>query len=518
MSRKIVNPRGHAWVNARRAVQYLSLIAFLSLFLMTRQGGWDGATVNLPLRLDPLAMLAHSLAGRTLLSGATLALLTILLTLIAGRAWCGWLCPLGTILDLFPLKGLRGKRRPPAESWRKLKYLLLVAILTLAFFGNLTLLAFDPLTLLLRSLTTAIWPALDRAVSLLEQGMVRLPFLVRPVLWFDSHLRPSLLPSAPAFFKDALLFGGLFVAIIALNGLAERFWCRYLCPLGGLLGWLSKIALFRRTLKGECPGCVLCSTACPTGTIDPARNYASDPSECTLCLACLESCPRGQTTFTARWPQPQWNTYDPGRRAFLTTVGVSAAALALGKSGLLAKRASPFLLRPPGTPLVNDDLLALTRCIRCGECVRVCPTNALQPAVLEAGLEGFGSPVLIPRLGYCDYECNACGQVCPTQAIPPLPLAEKKRQVIGKAYIDEQRCLAWADGIACTICVEMCPQKAIHLPGHGNGGRGRGREQNAAGPVVRREACIGCGLCEYKCPVSGEAAIRVYASDVALSF
>jgi len=104
MSRKIVNPRGHAWVNARRAVQYLSLIAFLSLFLMTRQGGWNGATVNLPLRLDPLAMLAHSLAGRTLLSGATLALLTILLTLIAGRAWCGWLCPLGTILDLFPLK------------------------------------------------------------------------------------------------------------------------------------------------------------------------------------------------------------------------------------------------------------------------------------------------------------------------------------------------------------------------------------------------------------------------------
>ncbi len=525
MARKFTHPVGHTWVRVRKAVQYLSLALFLLLFWMARPGGWAGNVVNLPMRLDPLLMLAGSLAGRVFLASSALAVGTILLTLVFGRAWCGWLCPLGTILDIFSLRRLRGKRQPPAETWRKVKYLLLIAILTLALFGNLTLLALDPLTLLQRSLTTAIWPLLDRAVTLLEQGLVRLPFLAASIVALDNRLRPWLLPSAPAFFQNAFLFGGLFAVVVALNLWAERFWCRYLCPLGGLLGWLSKVALFRRTLKGECPGCVLCSAACPTGTIDPARNYASDPSECTMCLACLESCPRGQTTFPARLPQPQWRPYDPGRRAFLTTVGVSAAALGLAKSGLLAKRSTPFLLRPPGAPLVNRDLISLTRCIRCGACVRVCPTNALQPAVFEAGLEGFGSPVLIPRLGYCDYECNACGQVCPTQAIPPLTLAEKKQQVIGRAYIDEQRCLAWADGIACTICVEMCPQKAITLGGNaGRGGRGWGRQGGAGqgraveGPLVHRARCIGCGLCEYKCPVSGEAAIRVYTADVALIF
>lgn len=527
MKRKILNPHGRILVNVRRIVQYVSLALFLLLFVRTQQGEWPGAVVNIPFRLNPLTMLAHTLAERAVLAGAALSLILILLTLLFGRAWCGWLCPLGTILDTFSMKGLRGNRHPPTESWRKVKYILLIALLTMALLGNLTLLAFDPLTLLFRSLTIAIWPVLDRVVMTIEQGLARLPSLAGAVMAFDSRIRPWLLPSAPVFFKDAFLFGGLFLAVLALNLPAERFWCRYLCPLGGLLGWLSKIALFRRTLKGECPGCVRCSAVCPTGTIDPAKNYASDPAECTMCLACLESCPRGQTTFPASWPQPRWNTYDPGRRAFLATVGLSAATLALAKSGLLAKRQAPFLLRPPGTPLVNRDLIALTRCIRCGECVRVCPTSALQPAAFEAGLEGFGSPVLVPRLGYCDDECNACGQVCPTQAIPPLTLAEKKQQVIGKAYLDEQRCLAWADGIACTICAEMCPKKAITLRGNGDRGsrkrgqgqqRGYGNGRNAAVPVVQREACIGCGLCEYKCPVSGEAAIRVYSYGAALNF
>jgi NAD-dependent dihydropyrimidine dehydrogenase PreA subunit len=150
--------------------------------------------------------------------------------------------------------------------------------------------------------------------------------------------------------------------------------------------------------------------------------------------------------------------------------------------------------------------------------MRACPTNAIQPGVIEAGLEGFGAPLIIPRLGYCDFACNACGQVCPTQAIPPLDLEEKRLRVIGKAYIDENRCLPWADQKECFVCEEMCPlpQKAIELREQGeNAGQDRqeGNGPSAGGirlPRVNRELCTGCGVCEYQCPVNGESAIRVY--------
>ncbi|MBC7224251.1 MAG: 4Fe-4S dicluster domain-containing protein, partial [Anaerolineae bacterium] len=132
-------------------------------------------------------------------------------------------------------------------------------------------------------------------------------------------------------------------------------------------------------------------------------------------------------------------------------------------------------------------------------------------ALAEAGLEGLWTPVLVPRLGYCDYSCHACGQVCPVGAIPPLSLEAKRQQLIGLAYIDTNRCIPWADGRPCIVCEEMCPvpEKAIWLE--------EVEVQDAAGQVVRvqrphvhRDLCIGCGICEYKCPVAGEAAIRVY--------
>ena len=519
---KPINPAGRLWVTARKVTQYTLLAVFCLLFLMSkRDGGWSGNVVNIPMRLDPLTILAHLISSRTLLAGSALALITLGLTLVFGRAWCGWICPLGTALDLFPLDKVRGKRPPPAEGWRKVKYLLLLATLTAALLGNLTLLVFDPLTIVFRTLTTAIWPVVDRVIMALEKLLFRVPFLSGPVASFDTFVRPNLLPASPAFFRDALLFGMLFLAIISLNAFAERFWCRYLCPLGGLLGWISKIALFRRSVGEECPGCVLCTDHCPTGTIDPAKNYASDPAECTMCLDCLETCPRSKIAFTAGLPKPEWQTYDPGRREFLMVVGASAAAIALSKVGMLARREPPHLIRPPGMREANPDILAVTKCIRCSECMRVCPTQAIQPSVLEAGAEGFGVPIIIPRLGYCDYSCNACGQVCPTQAIPPLSLDEKRQRVIGQAYIDQNRCIAWADRTNCFVCEEMCPlpEKAIVLTDEaGNVLTGEGGLETSEGagtsairlPRVNRELCIGCGICEYKCPVNGESAIRVY--------
>ena len=499
------------WVTARKIVQYLALVVFIVLFISSRQGGWAGDLINIPMRLDPLLALSHLLASRTFLAGSALAFIIIFVTLLFGRAWCGWMCPLGTTLDLISLHRLRSRQPVPSESWRKVKYMLLLVIVAAALFGNLTLLFLDPMTIFLRTLTVSLWPAANQVISTLEALLYPVPVLAGPISSFDAWLRPAIMPLEPAYYRDSVLIAAFFLGVITLDLLASRFWCRYLCPLGGLLGLLSKLALFRRRLKQECKGCTLCTELCPTGTIDPVKGYASDPGECTMCLDCLETCPRDLTTFSPQFSFAEWNDYDPGRRGALLAIGTAVAGIALYRSDLFARRESPTLLRPPGVLDVNPDPIALTQCTRCSECMRVCPTNGLQPAVLDAGVEGVGSPVLIPRLGYCDYSCNACGQACPVQAIPPLSLDRKRLQVIGKAYIDENRCIAWSDHVPCIVCEEMCPlsQKAIQLEDAEVWGPD-GTQVQLQLPHVLRDLCIGCGICEYQCPVNSEAAIRVY--------
>ncbi len=506
-------------MRARKIVQTLSLVIFILLFLMAQRGGLAPSLANSVMRIDPLLMLANLLASRTLLAGASLALITLIATLVFGRAWCGWVCPLGTTLDLVSLQRVGGKRQPPSEGWRRIKYVLLIAILTAALFGNLTLLALDPLTLLFRSFTTAVLPAIDQIVLTGEQALFQVPGMGEAVTALDGWLRPAFLPPAPLYFQGALIFAGMFAAVIGLNYFAPRFWCRYLCPLGGMLGLVSRPALFRRQVTGACKGCTLCTGLCPTGTIDPDRNYASDPAECTMCMECLAPCPRGLIRFSPGLSPAGGQSYDPNRRQALITIGMTAVTLGLLRSDRLAKREPPFLIRPPGVREVNEDVLSLSKCLRCAECIRTCPTNAIQPAAFEAGLQGFGTPLIVPRLGYCDFSCNACGQICPVEAIPPLSLEEKQQQVIGKAYIDESRCIPWSDHQECIVCEEMCPlaEKAIQL---------EESEVWAANltmvkvklPHVLRELCIGCGICEYKCPLNGEAAIRVFGPQVPMPF
>jgi formate hydrogenlyase subunit 6/NADH:ubiquinone oxidoreductase subunit I len=144
--------------------------------------------------------------------------------------------------------------------------------------------------------------------------------------------------------------------------------------------------------------------------------------------------------------------------------------------------------------------------------MKVCPTNVLQPAVFQAGTEGVFTPRMDFQSGQCEWSCNECGKVCPTGAIEPLTLPVKRRTVIGRAYIDENRCIPYADGLTCLVCQELCPvaPKAIEIdavaittPGGAKAMLGR--------PKVVAERCIGCGVCEHVCPVPHESAIAVYA-------
>jgi MauM/NapG family ferredoxin protein len=516
------------WRTVRGAVQASALAVFLFLFVRTAAGGVPPQAAGLFLRLDPLAMLAGSLAAKTFIAGAALALLTLFLTVLFGRVWCGWICPLGTALDLFHPRRWKNKQPVLSESSRGIKHFLLILILVSALFGSLWLMFLDPLTIMVRSLTEAAYPALDRIVLAVEAALYGVPALREPVSALDRILRPALLPPDPAFTAGGLLIAAFFAGIVALNALAPRFWCRYLCPLGSLLGWISKIAVFRREIApSACTDCGACARVCPTGTIHPERGNASDPAECTMCLECVAACPRAGQSFPAHLGSAFWNSHDPGRGQApgaitrgqapgaitrgqapgaitrgqaLAAIGAAIGGVALLRTDQYLRRDLPHLLRPPGA--AENDLLS--KCIRCGECVRVCPTGVLHPAVTEAGVEGFWTPVLIPRAGFCQYSCNACGRVCPVEAIPNLSLEEKHQRVIGAAYVDKNRCIAWSDHEECLVCEEMCPlpEKAITVDYS---------EFAGGAPVVDRTRCIGCGTCEYKCPVNGEAAIRVYA-------
>ncbi len=210
-------------------------------------------------------------------------------------------------------------------------------------------------------------------------------------------------------------------------------------------------------------------------------------------LWCSKVCPMGALQSLMRSLNPTRRVrFDASKRQFLIGMGVGlCAAFVLKKIGL--RRYDPRLLRPPGA-LPEEEFTS--RCVRCGECMKVCVNRCLLPCFLEAGFEGFWTPRLIPRKAPCVL-CMLCGEVCPTQAIEPL---KEVRQVrIGVAKVDEDRCIAWTEGKLCLVCQEYCPTSAI-------------LSDTMNRPSVTRDVCVGCGQCERNCPVDGEAAIIVTKS------
>lgn len=494
----------------RAARPWVQLAAFLLfLFLLAGAGRTQPLPADLFFRLDPLAGLANMIAARqvvaTLLAGGLVALAA---ALVAGRVWCGWLCPLGTLLDWVPARRARPREQDLAPRWRQIKYFLLVAIILAALLGNLTFLVLDPITLIYRTAAVAAWPALNALITGAEFALYKLPFLRGPVDAFEAAFRSNILPQAQPLYGLSVLLTLVFAGILALNAVRDRFWCRYLCPLGGLLGLVSKVAWLRRRVGDQCIDCLRCARACPTGTIDAARHFESDPSECIMCLECVPVCSRADQHFTPHYRPGAWRPYDPTRRQFLASTGAAVLAVGLFAAEPVAGRRQTAAVRPPGA----QNPAFLSQCIRCGICLKVCPTSGLQPSLSETGLAGLWTPVLYSRLGYCDYSCNACGQACPTGAIPRLTLEEKRLAVIGHAYVDRSRCLPWADGRSCIVCEEMCPlpEKAIRLE-ETEVWTGEGQTVTVKRPHVNHDLCIGCGICENRCPLQGDAAIRILA-------
>lgn len=498
---------GTQWQRARRVTQVAATVLFFLLAALTYRGAEWLVPTDLFFRLDPLVALGASLAARTVLTTLLLSLGMLAVGLVFGRAWCGWLCPLGALLDwITPRAPHPGERHP---AWRHAKYALLVVILAAALLGNLTFLILDPLTLLNRTFGVAFVPAFNVVLAQAEALLYPIPPLRPAIDAFENTARGTVLPAQQTFYELGAWFGLLLAGIVALNWVAPRFWCRYVCPLGAGYALAARVAWVKPQAAGDCNHCALCMRVCPTGAIAVRKDGLHvDPAECVLCMNCVAACPQEVVRFQrgsspAAAPAPALT-----RREALGSLAFGLATVALFQAAPAARRTDAHLIRPPGAQ--SDEFLS--RCIRCGECVRVCPTGGLQATVAEAGLVGMWTPNLIPRLGYCDYSCNACGQVCPTGAIPLLSLAQKRETTIGTAYIDTNRCLPYASSTPCIVCEEMCPlsPKAISLD-RVEVVKPDGASVTLQRPRVDHTRCIGCGICEFQCPLTGPAAIRIYA-------
>ncbi len=493
----------------RRIVQVVCFALFIYFLFATLQQRAAPALVDIFSRLNPLSAISSMLASRAWIPRLGLALITLGLTVLIGRVWCGWICPMGSLLEWVRFRRAGKRSAALSPRLRLIKYLLLLAILFAALFGNLTLLIFDPLALLTHSMTTTLIPALTAGVNTIEQTLYPIGFM-RPVIdGIERALRGTLLPVHQPVYAQNILIGLIFLVVLMLNLLADRFWCRYLCPLGGLLGLLSKIAILRPLIGDGCTRCGACGRACRPGAIErQGEAYEIVPSECTVCLDCLAGCPNKSIRFRAGLKPDVARPFDPSRRQALGALAGAAAGVLLLQTDLRSRQKNPALIRPPGA---QDEDTFLSTCLRCTQCMKICPMTALQPALGQAGIEGFWTPVLTPRVGYCDYGCNACGRVCPSGAIPLLALEEKRQRVIGKAVVNRNRCLPWASNQPCIVCEEMCPTptKSIRLE-EVTVVNAQGETITVQRPYVVRELCIGCGICENRCPLEGEAAIRVY--------
>ncbi len=539
-ARKVI--RALVW--ARRAAQAGFLGLFLLLLFQTAFRGTFAAGSDTPVRLpwpvegflltDPFVAAMTLLSTHTIYRGLAWSLGIVVLTLVFGRVFCGWICPFGTLHHffawIFPSRYVRGKHRVEAnhtKKWQAAKYYLMVAFLAAAVAGSAIGGLLDPICVAVRAIGLGVLPALQylgvrgaglaadtnaRALQTASDGSQ--DFLARTV-WTGSQV----------YFHQTWFIAFLFIAILFMNRFIPRFWCRALCPLGAFLGVLSRFALFGMEKDhAKCTDCNLCLVHCQ-GADSPQGGVKHRQDECHMCFNCEAACPEDVIKFRFL-PNRRGTTAVPDleRRTVLASAAAGVVAIpGLRIAGWPDRGYSEKVIRPPGAVEERDFL---ERCIRCAECMKVCPNNALHPAFFEAGLEGLWTPILIPRIGYCEFSCVLCGQVCPTGAIQKITEKQKmgidqKPISIGTAMYDLGRCLPWAMSTPCIVCEEFCPTspkaiwaEEVEVPkreGHydAKGEQPKMLTVKLKRPHVDPNLCIGCGACEKVCPIVDKPAVYV---------
>ncbi len=437
------------------------------------------------LAIDPLVSLSTAIAGRTWVWSLAFAGVMLGIGFLVPRGFCGYICPLGTLIDLFDwIVGKRVTRfRVKGDGWWiRLKWYALAGTIVASMAGVLVSGFVAAIPVVTRGLQFTLGP--------LQTGLTR--------GWYQ-------VPPMNAGHVVSLV---LFVAVLAMGLWRPRFWCRYVCPSGAMFSAMNALRATERKVETSCIDCGKCVEVCPFDAIKP--DFTTRTLECTLCQTCGGVCPTKAIKFVDRWDGSALKLATTGpelpvtRRGFLSAVAAGLTFAAAAKEAWGARLWKPAVtpLRPPGS-VPEKQFLEL--CIRCGECFRACPNDVLQPQGFAQGIEGLWTPVAQPNWSGCDPNCNNCGQVCPTGAIRPLTLLEKSSAHMGLAMVNKKTCLPWAGREACRMCVDECNAagyKAIEFRRVGVEVDEEGQPIEGSGfsaPVVLPDLCVGCGLCQTRC-------------------
>ena len=460
-------------------IRRFSQIFFLSLFIYIL---WLTTNTASFFKMDPLVSILNPFS-----------LMMLILTFIVGRFFCGWICPLGSIIDIC---GIKSKNRN--LNFRQIKYYILGLIVVSGFLGIQIVWVFDPIVTTARFISLNFIPSFTLVLDEVLIFLIKSFNFYTPLYDFYRSLKSSILGVKIFYFPHSSITLSFFIIICGLAFITKRFWCRAICPLGAIYSLIAKVSLLRRRVD-KCVNCMKCKINCRMSAINEDMSYRK--GECILCMDCIYDCPVRGTKFT--WPMKKQKASAKdsiSRKDFLFLLASSFLLLGFkSKDGGWAKKK---LIRPPGVVSEHDFL---NKCIRCGNCMRACPTNGLQPAIFESGFSGIWAPHLVPEIGYCEYNCNLCGNVCPTGAIPKLSLAQKKEKRLGTAIIDKNICFPWAQNKECIVCEEHCPvpSKAIKTYSEIISGK------KILKPYVDISLCVGCGICQNKCPTRPLRAIKV---------
>lgn len=435
--------------------------------------------------------------------------LLLLLTFLFGRVYCSIVCPLGVFQDIISRVGskIRG-HRPAFKYMKELKWLrysfLLLFVVTLIAGIPAVYTLIEPYSSFGRIANALFAP-------LYQWGNNALAYLAERL---DSY----------AFYRSEVIFKGVTTLIVALvtivllfvlAGRKGRIYCNSICPVGTLLGLVSKVALFRPVLDiSKCTSCHMCAKRCKSSCID-VESGKIDYSRCVVCFDCIESCKFGALEYKfafGKKTQPLKSQDGLSRREFLAVSSLMAGSVALnaqnkvdGGLAAIEDKIAPerkISIVPPGAKSIKN---LSDHCTACQLCVSACPNDVLRPS---DSLERFMQPESSYEKGFCRPECNKCSQVCPTGAITPLAVEDKVSTHIGHAVWVEKNCLPVADGVSCGLCANRCPVGAISMV------QIEGATQGLKRPVVDQEKCIGCGACEYLCPARPFSAIYVEGNDV----